>query len=537
MASHCLRPLSPIYIYLRQSKYLSSNKIHVSKTKRTCLHGRDHRIKPCSSKVSRSGKTNNPDVTLTGTLARPGVGGASGGFSQSRASMKKADVKLRIGLAATDMSGLAGVERTLLLQIRSPATPDHAPGDPDQHQHLKPREKTEASQVMTETGGGDLETVALPQPRLPEECGASHDLAVCGHTPQTQVGGDPGYGATKAGVEEVPPPREGGEAESASMATDCSLNNSCQRVELRGPDAEKAIETCGAERSGSEAMAEAKAKELDTELNTISVPLDEEVVDKKVVKEEEVMEQEMEVEEKPGGEEIEMVEENRGGGEVREEAGPGIMDLRMNPLEAIQLELDTVNAQAERAFQQLEHKFGRMRRHYLERRNYIIQNIPGFWVTAFRNHPQLSPMIRSQDAEMLRYVINLEVKELRHPRTGCKFKFFFRRNPYFRNKLIVKEYEVRASGRVVSLSTPIIWRRGHEPQSFIRRNQDVVCSFFTWFSDHSLPESDRIAEIIKEDLWPNPLQYYLLREGARRAPRRPIREPVEIPRPFGFQSG
>lgn len=234
-----------------------------------------------------------------------------------------------------------------------------------------------------------------------------------------------------------------------------------------------------------------------------------------------------------------MLEASGGVREAPEEAGPwhlGI-DLRRNPLEAIQLELDTVNAQADRAFQHLEQKFGRMRRHYLERRNYIIQNIPGFWMTAFRNHPQLSAMIRGRDAEMLRYVTSLEVKELRHPKTGCKFKFFFRRNPYFRNKLIVKEYEVRSSGRVVSLSTPIIWRRGHEPQSFIRRNQDLICSFFTWFSDHSLPESDRIAEIIKEDLWPNPLQYYLCREGIRRPRRRPIREPVEIPRPFGFQSG
>ncbi|XP_057619162.1 testis-specific Y-encoded-like protein 1 [Chionomys nivalis] len=247
----------------------------------------------------------------------------------------------------------------------------------------------------------------------------------------------------------------------------------------------------------------------------------------------------MEVEQKPPGEEMEMLEASGGMREMEEEAGPwhlGI-NLRMNPLEAIQQELDTVNAQADRAFQHLEQKFGRMRRHYLERRNYIIQNIPGFWMTAFRNHPQLSAMIRGQDAEMLRYVTNLEVKELRHPKTGCKFKFFFRRNPYFRNKLIVKEYEVRSSGRVVSLSTPIVWRRGHEPQSFIRRNQNLICSFFTWFSDHSLPESDRIAEIIKEDLWPNPLQYYLSRDGIRRPRRRPVREPVEIPRPFGFQSG
>lgn len=33
-----------------------------------------------------------------------------------------------------------------------------------------------------------------------------------------------------------------------------------------------------------------------------------------------------------------------------------------------------------------------------------------------------------------------------------------------------------------------------------------VQSFFSWFSQHSLPEADRVAQIIKDDLWPNPLQ-------------------------------
>uniref|UniRef100_A0A452T9F2 TSPY like 1 n=1 Tax=Ursus maritimus TaxID=29073 RepID=A0A452T9F2_URSMA len=384
------------------------------------------------------------------------------------------------------MSDLAGAERSPFPQTRSLTTPGHAPGDPDPHKCLKLREETEASQVMAEPGAGSLNTVALPPPQLPEERGALCAPAGCGHPAQIGGGGDRGLVATEVGQAEAPPLTEGLEAVSVSVKSEW-----------------RAARPWGRE-----------AREVG------------------------VVEQKMEVE-KQVGEEIEMMEEHREVEEAKEEDGPRPLniDLRMNPLEAIQLELDTVNAQADRAFQQLEHKFGRMRRHYLERRNYIIQNIPGFWVTAFRNHPQLSPMIRGQDAEMLRYITNLEVKELRHPRTGCKFKFFFRRNPYFRNKLIVKEYEVRASGRVVSLSTPIIWRRGYEPQSFIRRSQDVVCNFFTWFSDHSLPESDKIAEIIKEDLWPNPLQYYLLREGVRRARRRPIREPVEIPRPFGFQSG
>ncbi|KAM4866452.1 testis-specific Y-encoded-like protein 1 [Thomomys bottae] len=378
----------------------------------------------------------------------------------------------------------------------------------------------EAPQVMAQAGEESAGVVTFPSAQPPDSGVRPRDPAGCGPVPQAGVAAAPGAAAGGDPREEAPPPALGGPAAPDAAALDRSLEN-------RFPDGEKDLDT-GEELSPGSGLLEARAEEMKSPDECALAVGGEE----RPAEAEEGVPGAAEMEARPGDEDMEVEER-------KEEAGHWYLnvDLRMNPLEAIQLELDTVNAQADRAFQQLEQKFGRMRRHYLERRNYIIQNIPGFWMTAFRNHPQLTSMIRGQDAEMLRYITNLEVKELRHPRTGCKFKFFFRRNPFFRNKLIVKEYEVRSSGRVVSLSTPIIWRRGYEPQSFIRRNQDLVCSFFTWFSDHSLPESDKIAEIIKEDLWPNPLQYYLLREGIRRPRRRPIREPVEIPRPFGFQSG
>jgi hypothetical protein len=127
----------------------------------------------------------------------------------------------------------------------------------------------------------------------------------------------------------------------------------------------------------------------------------------------------------------------------------------MDYVEALHQELSNINAQDDRAFLQLERKFGRMRRLHMQRRSFTIQNIPGFWVTAFRNHPQLSLRISSQDEDMMRYMINLEVEELKHPTAGCKFKFIFQSNPYFRNEGLVKEYERRSSAPVVSLSTPI----------------------------------------------------------------------------------
>ncbi|XP_037744457.1 putative testis-specific Y-encoded-like protein 3 [Chelonia mydas] len=207
--------------------------------------------------------------------------------------------------------------------------------------------------------------------------------------------------------------------------------------------------------------------------------------------------------------------------EEEEEPGTGAAAARPAPdteqyleaLEAVQLELEAVNEQAGCAFRILKAKFGHMRRPHLERRNLIIQNIPGFWVTAFLNHPQLSAVINDRDEDTLSYMTNLQVEDFTHAKSGCKIKFYFSGNPYFQNEVIVKEFQPASSGRLVSHSTPIRWWRGQDPRAHGRKSPEVGRSFFSWFGDHSFPAADRIAEIIKEDLWPNPLQYYLMGEN------------------------
>lgn len=184
-----------------------------------------------------------------------------------------------------------------------------------------------------------------------------------------------------------------------------------------------------------------------------------------------------------------------------------------------------------------------------------------------------------------------QVQDLRHISMGYKMKLYFQTNPYFTNMVIVKEFQRSRSGkrqsqskfmppapsilvqcplhsllsppgRLVSHSTPIRWHRGQEPQAHRHRNQDASHSFFSWFSNHSLPEADRIAEvgpllalpgkallacpwvrgvlgvgsvtctqlcspfpclfqqIIKNDLWVNPVRYYMMGEGGYRASRK-----------------
>lgn len=63
--------------------------------------------------------------------------------------------------------------------------------------------------------------------------------------------------------------------------------------------------------------------------------------------------------------------------------GALIVDL----LEAIQWELEAMSAQTDGSYLRLERKFERMHRLHLARRSFIIQTIPGFWITAFLNHP------------------------------------------------------------------------------------------------------------------------------------------------------
>nr|XP_030116479.3 testis-specific Y-encoded-like protein 4 [Taeniopygia guttata] len=187
-------------------------------------------------------------------------------------------------------------------------------------------------------------------------------------------------------------------------------------------------------------------------------------------------------------------------------------------LEAVQLELEAVEEEAARAFRRLRTRFCLRRRPHLQRRNRLIQHIPGFWVTAFLNHPQLSAMISDRDEDALSYMTSLQVEEFGQSRPGCRIRFFFSVNPYFQNDVVAKEFVRGPSGHLVSHSTPIRWWQGQDPRTRPHKGPPAPRSFFAWFGDHSFPAGDRVAEIIKEELWPNPLQFYLLGEGAEGPP-------------------
>ncbi|XP_060994230.1 testis-specific Y-encoded protein 3-like [Dama dama] len=199
----------------------------------------------------------------------------------------------------------------------------------------------------------------------------------------------------------------------------------------------------------------------------------------------------------------------------QELARPGAPSDRpaLEALAALQLEMEPVNKQAERAHARLKHKNCHRRTLHLEHRSAIIRGIRGFWVEVFTNHPQRSRMMTNQERDMRHFMTKLKVEEVRHPTHHCTFTLYFQRNRYFPNEVVVKEYLIILSLSLHPIPLPIQWHQGFECKACCCRHHNSSVNFFNWLSDHSFTGSDWIAEIIIKDLWPNPLQYCVSRKA------------------------
>ncbi|EHH60906.1 Testis-specific Y-encoded-like protein 2, partial [Macaca fascicularis] len=350
----------------------------------------------------------------------------------------------------------------------------------------------EAAQVLADMRGVGLGPALPPPPPyvILEEGGVRAYFTLGAECPGWDSTIESGYG-------EAPPPTESLEALPTPEVSGGSLEIDFEVVQPSSFGGEGALETCSAVGWGPQRLIDPKSKE-----EAIIIVEDEDE------DEQESMRSSRRRRRRRRRKQRKVKRESRQRNAER-------MESILQALEDIQLDLEAVNIKAGKAFLRLKRKFIQMRRPFLERRDLIIQHIPGFWVKAFLNHPRISILINRRDEDIFRYLTNLQVQDLRHISMGYKMKLYFQTNPYFTNMVIVKEFQRNRSGRLVSHSTPIRWHRGQEPQARRHGNQDASHSFFSWFSNHSLPEADRIAEIIKNDLWVNPLRYYLRERGSR----------------------
>uniref|UniRef100_A0A8C6CIM4 Protein SET n=1 Tax=Monodon monoceros TaxID=40151 RepID=A0A8C6CIM4_MONMO len=173
-------------------------------------------------------------------------------------------------------------------------------------------------------------------------------------------------------------------------------------------------------------------------------------------------------------------------------------------IDEVQNEIDRLKEQASEEILEVEQKCNKLRQPFFQKRLELIAQIPNFGVTTFVNHPQVSTLLGEEDEEALHYLTRVEVTEFEDTKSGYRIDFYFDENPYFENKVLSKEFHLNESGNPSSKSTEIKWK---SRKDLTKRSTQT---FFTWFTDHSDAGADELGEVIKADIWPNPLQYYLV---------------------------
>merc|ERR1712080_409769 len=189
----------------------------------------------------------------------------------------------------------------------------------------------------------------------------------------------------------------------------------------------------------------------------------------------------------------------------------------LEEIDGCQNEIDALNEKASEEILKVDQKYNKLRKPLFEKRNEIIKKIPNFWVTAFVNHPQISAILEEDEEECLHYLSQLEVEEFEDIKSGYRIKFHFDENPYFENDMLTKEFHLGRSGDPASQSTPIKWKpdmdltaKSKDEKPTGKKRPRETRTYFNWFSDNGDPSADDIAEVIKDDMWPNPLQYFLV---------------------------
>jgi len=194
----------------------------------------------------------------------------------------------------------------------------------------------------------------------------------------------------------------------------------------------------------------------------------------------------------------------------------GVISKAIEAIDAVQNQLEDLSDQASQEILKVEQKFNALRKPHYEKRAQVISQIPNFWATVFLNHPQMSAILCEDDEVALQSLTKVEVEEMEGDvKSGYKIIFHFGENPYFGNTELTRE--VNQAEPDQSKSTEITWKPGKNivkgtsegPAGKKRKNEQLQSSFFYWFTKPTDEGYDEIGDAIKDEIWPNPLQFYL----------------------------
>ncbi|KAH0710115.1 hypothetical protein KY284_011542 [Solanum tuberosum] len=140
------------------------------------------------------------------------------------------------------------------------------------------------------------------------------------------------------------------------------------------------------------------------------------------------------------------------------------------------------------------------------------KGVPDFWCTAMKNNEVLAEEISERDEGALKFLKDIKWTRIDNPK-GFKLEFFFDTNPYFKNTVLTKTYNMIDEDEPIlekAIGTEIEWYPGKcltqkilkkKPKKGSKNPKPIMkteqCeSFFNFFSPPQVPEDD---EDIDED--------------------------------------
>jgi len=175
-------------------------------------------------------------------------------------------------------------------------------------------------------------------------------------------------------------------------------------------------------------------------------------------------------------------------------------------LEEVQEMLEKINEEEADEIISIEKQYNTKKTPFFQKRNDIIKRIPGFWKQTFLNSAILCDCLTENDQKVFDHVTELNVEDCDNDNKGSyRITFKFNNNPWFKNDILSKEFCWTEEGQFKVRATPIEWKTGEDP--FKGSSEE---SFFSvWFKgEEEEDEPDEIAQIIKEEIWPDPSKYY-----------------------------
>ncbi|CAK0781990.1 hypothetical protein CVIRNUC_005524 [Coccomyxa viridis] len=194
----------------------------------------------------------------------------------------------------------------------------------------------------------------------------------------------------------------------------------------------------------------------------------------------------------------------------------------MQELEAFQVKIrDVKDAAMEKILKVEQEAHAECIPIYKERMD-AIAKIPSFWKFVLLQHGVLRDLIMEDDEEVLDYLEQVVVEENVDIKSGYKVQLHFAQNPWFSNGVLEKAVRYSEEGSAELTAVPPQWYRGKDltvdqkspeaSEEGVKQSQPKE-SFFQWFMQTGERRddefnSDEIADIIREQIWPNPLPLY-----------------------------